>query len=251
MDTEWRYLEDGEILGPLSTAEIRRRLAMADHQPHFVWKEGMADWVDARELPQFSAAPLVENSSYATNRTPVANSPAQQREHKSLGQRARHELIAYLAVSGYLLVWFSAVMFYKSTILGSVGIAFAPFGLAAVKALILGKFILVLEALKLGERRKGGQVLALEIIREALLFTLVLILLSIVEELVVGHFHGREARAVLMEMGGGTIPQALATSILMFLVLLPYLAFRRLAMMHGALPELLFKRRDFSRDAQA
>lgn len=249
MDTEWRYLENGEVLGPLSTAEIRSRLAMADHQPHFVWKEGMADWVDARELPHFSAAPLVVNSLHATNQSPLAQSAAQQQEHKSLAKRARHELIAYLAVSAYLLVWFSAVMFYKSTILGSVGIAFAPFGLAAVKALILGKFILVLEALKIGERSKGGQVLALAIIRKALLFTLVLILLSIIEELIVGHLHGREARAVLKEMGGGTIPQALATSILMFLVLLPYLAFRRLATMHGELPELLFKRRNFDSDA--
>jgi hypothetical protein len=42
-------------------------------------------------------------------------------------------------------------MFYKATILGSVGIQFAPFGLAAVKALILGKFILVMEDLKIGE----------------------------------------------------------------------------------------------------
>jgi hypothetical protein len=158
-------------------------------------------------------------------------------------------MIAYLAVSGYLLIWFSAVMFYKATILGSVGIQFAPFGLAAVKALILGKFILVLEALRLGERRKGSRVLALDILREALLFTLVLIVLSIVEELIVGHFHGREARATIAEMGGGTIPQAIATSILMFLVLLPYLAFRRLALMHGALPELLFKRREFNSDS--
>ncbi len=250
MDSEWRYLEDGEILGPLSTAEIRRRLATAEHQPHFVWQEGMADWVDARDLPQFSAASLVENSADALKVAPLAQRQAQQREHKSLGQRARHELIAYLAVSGYLLIWFSAVMFYKSTVLGSVGIQFAPFGLAAVKALILGKFILVLEALKIGDRKKGGQVLAIEIIREALLFTLVLILLSVLEELIVGHFHGREARAVLSEMGGGTIPQAVATSILMFLVLLPYLAFRRLAMMHGELPELLFKRQNFDSESR-
>jgi hypothetical protein len=249
MDYEWRYLEDGEVLGPLSTADIRRRLATADDQPHFVWKEGMVDWIDARELPQFSAPSPADDPAHAARRAPIAENRERRMEHKSLGQRARHELIAYLAVSGYLLIWFSAVMFYKSTILGSVGIHFAPFGLAAVKALILGKFILVLEALRLGERGKGSRVLALDILREALLFTLVLIVLSIVEELIVGHFHGREAREAIAEIGGGTIPQAIATSILMFLVLLPYLAFRRLALMHGALPELLFKRREFNSDS--
>jgi hypothetical protein len=40
-------------------------------------------------------------------------------------------------------------------------------------------------------------------------------------------------REVLGEIGGGTIPQAIATGVLMFLVLLPYLAFRRLALTFG------------------
>src|SRR5262249_26336497 len=102
--------------------------------------------------------------------------------HPTLAQRARHEVIAYLAVSGYLLIWFSAVVFYKATILGSVGIQFAPFGLAAVKALILGKFILVMEDLKIGEGKESGGILAVEILKKALLFTLLLFVLSIVEE---------------------------------------------------------------------
>jgi len=163
--------------------------------------------------------------------------------HATLAQRARHEVIAYLAISGYLLVWFSAVMFYKATILGSIGIEFAPFGLAAVKALILGKFILVMEDLKIGEGKESGGILAVEILKKALLFTLLLFVLSIVEEVVVGHFHGRGVREVLGEIGGGTMPQAIATGVLMFLVLLPYLAFRRLAFTFGELPELLFTRR--------
>jgi hypothetical protein len=110
--------------------------------------------------------------------------------HPTLAQRARHEVIAYLAISGYLLVC-SAVMFYKATILGSVGIEFAPFGLAAVKALILGKFILLMEDLKIREGREGGDILAVEIFKKALLFTLLLFVLSIVEEVVISHFHGR------------------------------------------------------------
>ena len=52
-------------------------------------------------------------------------------------------------------------------------------------------YILVMEDLKIGEGKEGGDILAVEILKKALLFTLLLFVLSIVEEVVVGHFHGR------------------------------------------------------------
>ena len=229
MAADWFYAEDGKGVGPISTEEVIGRIRKAKDEPHLVWAAGMSEWTEARRVPQFSA-------EFEAGESP--------RPHlATLAQRARHELIAYLAISGYLFVWFSALMFYKATILRSVGVEFAPFGLAAVKALILGKFILMLEALKLGERKGSGGVLAVEILKKALLFTILLFVLTIIEEVVVGHFHGRPAKEVLGEIAGGTIPQALATGVLMFLVLLPYLAFRRLASAFGELPELLFTRR--------
>lgn len=244
MASDWYYTEDENCVGPVPAEEIIARIKKAKDEPHFVWRAGMSGWTEARKLPQFSAAFQTQEPSRAHPETADGEAwrPAKG-EHTSLAQRARHELIAYLAISGYLLVWFSAVMYYKSTILGSVGIEFAPFGLAAVKALILGKFIMLLEALKIGEGKGSGGVLAVAILKKALLFTILLVVLSIVEEVVVGHFHGREPREVLSEIGGGTISQVIAASVLMFLVLVPYLGFRRLALTFGELPELLFARR--------
>jgi uncharacterized protein DUF4339 len=246
MAAEWYYAEDGRAIGPVSAQEIVDRIIKAQHQPLFVWTVGMSEWTDARALQQFSAG-FQTDAAERPGRAGGNVRRSTTSEHSSLKQRARHELIAYLGVSGYLLVWFSAVLFYKATILGKLGIEFAPFGLAAVKALILGKFILVLEALRIGERRQGDGILAIEIVKEALLFTLLLIALSILEEVIVGYFHGREASQILAGLGGGTIPQAVAMSALMFLVLLPYLAFRRLALTLGELPELLFARRSFEK----
>jgi hypothetical protein len=243
MEPQWYFAEDGNTAGPISTEEMALRIGKAKDRSHYVWTEGMSEWTDARLLQQFSGVfQGAEPAQRLSAKSSVDAGRPSSEGHGTLAQRARHELIAYLAVSGYLLVWFSAVLFYKATILGSIGVQFAPFGIAAVKALILGKFILVLEALKVGEKREGG-ILILEILKSALLFTILLFVLSVIEEVVVGHIHGREARDVLAEMGGGTIPQAIATGVLMFLVLLPYLAFRRLALTYGELPELLFARR--------
>jgi hypothetical protein len=241
MTDQWYCAENGKSVGPLSTQEVADRLGRADGKPYLVWSPGMAEWVDARSLPQF--APRA--ASAAPSSEPAKKRPGEAKP-QTLASRARHELIAYIAVSGYLMVWFSAVMFYKATILRSVGIEFAPLGIAAVKALILGKFILVLEAVKLGER-KEGDILLVQIVKKALLFTVALVILTIIEELIVGHFHGKGAREVLSEIGGGTPAQAVAASLLMFLVLLPYLAFRRIAQETGDLPELLFARRSFTR----
>lgn len=232
MADEWFYAEDGEVVGPISAEAVASRIDAAREEPHFVWVEGLPDWVDGRTLPQF--APRSEPS-------PVAPAP------RKLIQRARSEFFSYLAVSAYLMVWFSAVMFYKSTILRSVGIEFAPLGAAVVKALILGKFILGLEVLGLGERRGKKAVLIVQIAVRALIFTVALVLMTIVEELVVGRLHGHSVPETLGEIAGGSLPQLFASALLLYLVLLPYLAFRRIAQEVGELPELLFTRRGVER----
>jgi hypothetical protein len=243
MANEWFYAENGESFGPLSGDQMLERIGQCGDEPLYVWREGMAGWTDAREAPEFGPRLAAKNARPAMFLQAARQAIAKGRQNlaqRELAQRARHELIAYLAVSGYLLVWFSAVLFYKSTVLRSVGIEFAPFALAAVKALILGKFILVLEAFKIGENGRRSSLLIVDILKTALLFTLALFVLSILEDIVVGHFHGRNAAEVLHEVGGGSALQALALAFLMFLVLLPYLAFRRLALVFGDLPELLF-----------
>ncbi len=253
MAEEWFYLDGGKSLGPISTEELLRRIAGLRGEPCLVWAPGMPDWVDARSIPQLSPrrAPQPSAPRPAPAAAPAARAaPASSFLSRITGlrhtlfQRARHEIVAYFAIAAYLMVWFSALMFYKATILRSVGVEFTPFGIAAVKALILAKFILALEAVKLGDRKQGASILIVQIVKKALLFTLALVVMSIAEEVIVGHFHGRSATEVLNEIGGGTLAQVIATAILMFLVLLPYLAFRRLAFEVGELPELLFTRRE-------
>lgn len=264
MADEWFYVENGKSLGPVSIEELRRMMAVVKDEPRLVWSAGMPEWVDARLLPQFAPRPApvkvarpdlklsaptprpAQASLSSTSVVPIKTAPGLVArvadKAKSLAHRARHELVAYAAIATYLMIWFLALMFYKATILRSVGVEFAPIGFAVVKALILAKFMLVLEAVKLGERRDSGSIMIVQIFKKALVFTLALIVMSVIEEIIVGHFHGRDAREVLKEMAGGSLAQVLASATLMFLVLLPYMAFRRVALAVGDLPELLFKK---------
>lgn len=78
------------------------------------------------------------------------------------------------------------------------------------------------------------------------LYLLLLIVLSIVEEAIVGLSNGRTIAAMLAEVGGAKLPELLATSVVMLLILIPYLASREFAVAlgEGQLWDLLLEYRD-------
>jgi hypothetical protein len=229
MNTEWYYVEDDETVGPTNLEDIARRIKHAGHS-RLVWKEGMAEWTDARAVPELSQ--LLRSArpqpSAATSE-PAYPAEASAPKKDTLSRRLEHELTEYLTISAYLYVCFGSLIFYKATILHSDGIEFAAFGIAIVKALVSGKFILLLHALRIGERIGGVGVLIVDILKNSVLFAIFLIALTVIEEMIVGYFHGRTSAEVLSEMAGGTLPQAFAVSMLMLLTLIPYFAFRGVA----------------------
>jgi hypothetical protein len=223
MGTKWYYAENGEKRGPATSGEIVKLIEQDDAQPALIWAEGLQ---------------LAVPSAEAEAKKPPESKRA------TLARRARNELIEYAAIASYLAVCFGALLFYKATILESEGVETTRVALAIVKALILGKFVLLLESLKVGHGKIGASVLILDILKKALLFTVLLLVLSAVEEVIVGYFHGENAHNALKTMGGGTVPQLVATTLLMFLILIPYFAYREIAAKLGeeAVSKLLFAR---------
>jgi hypothetical protein len=226
MKAEWYYVEDNETVGPTTLEDIVRRIRHAG-KSRLIWTEGMVEWTDAKAVPALSQLfrgvtppPSATTSDRAELTEPLGPKQA------SLTQRLRRELIEYLIISAYLYICFSSLIFFKATALHSDGIEFTSFGIAIVKALVLGKFILVLHALKMEELGGGAGVLLIDILKKSLLFATFLIALTVVEEMIIGYFHGRTSQEVLNEMAGGTLPQAFAVSILMLLILIPYFTFR-------------------------
>jgi hypothetical protein len=245
MEANWYYSENGNALGPMSAKEIASRIRQAKNEQHFVWIEGMAEWTDASTVPEFSAALQAGGTALASDAEAGAGMKgASAAEKATLAQRARRELYEFLVVSSYLFVCFGALIFYKASILHGEGIEFTVFGLAIVKALILGKFLLLLEALKIGEDKKHARSALANILTKSLLFSLLLFAMTVVEELIVGHFHGKASREVLTEIAGGTWQQAVAVAILLFLILIPFFGYQEIAarLGKGKLSKLLTER---------
>jgi hypothetical protein len=150
----------------------------------------------------------------------------------SIGERAVSELKEFLVVAAYLFVCFSALAYLKYAILQAQDVTFAPFGFAAAKALICAKFVSIGHALHLGERHKTRALIWPTLYR-SLVFLVLLLVLNIAEEVAVGLIHHRAVMESISEFGGGTIQQLIATSFIVFLVLVPFFAFRSLGEVVG------------------
>ena len=147
----------------------------------------------------------------------------------TLKQQAREELRSYALIAGYLYVCFAAIMLYKSALLREAGVGFLPHGIAAVKALILGKFILLGEAAGVGKRTRNASTLLHTIAIKSLLFFVLLLVLSVTEEFLVGMLHGHSLAQTLAEYQRHSILEMLATSLLVLLTLVPLIAVRELS----------------------
>jgi hypothetical protein len=162
----------------------------------------------------------------------------------SFRERAGEELMEFIVLTAYLYVCFMAVLYFKAAVLQAQGIAFTPFGLAIVKAAICAKFILTGRIFHLGERFKKLP-LIVPTLHRSLVFLLLLAVLTYIEEILAGAIHGRTFLDSISEVAGGTLSQIVATALIMFLILVPYFAFRALGEIIGdkILVRLFFERR--------
>jgi hypothetical protein len=156
-------------------------------------------------------------------------------------KKVGHEVKEYAVISLYLYICFGAILLFKVAVLQARGIDYAPYGFAAIKALILAKFILIGHAAKMGERYREKP-LIYPILHKSIAFLVLVIVLSVIEEVVAGVLHGRSVAASLSEIADGTWLEIVATALLLWLILVPYFAFRqigeRLGM--GRLSRMLF-----------
>jgi hypothetical protein len=134
-------------------------------------------------------------------------------------------------------------LLYETAVLRAEKIQFLPIGTAVVKALILGKFILIGKAVKVGERIESGRVVY-RIFWKSLAMYLFLLVLTAVEELIVGFVHEQAFSETIGEFTERSWLQNLAPSAVMLLVLIPMISFEEIDCVfgNGSLKRMLFKR---------
>ncbi len=160
-------------------------------------------------------------------------------------RRAVNELKELAIVFVYLYITLGAVILMKTAVLHDQGISFAPWGIAAVKAVLLAKFILIGRAMKLGEGY-ATRPLIWPTLYKAFAFLVLLVVLTVIEEVVVGLFRHQSVAATLGELTGARRDEFLAGILIVLLVLIPYFAFHVLdeALGEGTLTRMFFVERE-------
>lgn len=143
----------------------------------------------------------------------------------------------------YLWILFALFALHKSILLPDTGIIHGQ-GFAALNAFVLAKVMLVGDNLHVGENF-DARPLVYPVLFKSALFAIILVCFDLIEEIVVGSWHGKSIAESIWSIGGGTLEGILSIGIIMFVVLIPYFAFREMAKVVGEreMRELLFVRR--------
>lgn len=163
---------------------------------------------------------------------------------RAVSRKSRRRTREFIVLTAYLYICFAAVIYFKAAVLQAHDVAYAHAGLAIVKAAICAKFMLMGRVFHMGERFKNLP-LIVPTLQRSFIFLLLLAVVTFIEEIVVGRIHGRTVLASISGTAGGTFQQMVATIFIIFLILIPYFAFRSLGDIVGDKTpvQLFFERR--------
>jgi RND family efflux transporter MFP subunit len=140
----------------------------------------------------------------------------------------------------YFWVLLSLFSFHKALLLNEESLIYQQ-GFALINALALAKVVLIGEFFHLGDNLKNRP-LIYPIVSKSAIFAVLLICFHIIEETLVGVLHGKTISQSIPDIGGGKLQGILMVGIIMFVVLMPFFAFRELDRVIGTeeLHTLLF-----------
>jgi hypothetical protein len=140
----------------------------------------------------------------------------------------------------YLWALLGLFSIHKSIILHEHNLIYHQ-GFAFINALVLAKIMIIAEMFHVGDNLKNKP-LIYPIIFKCAVFSLILIIFIILEEILKAMWHGK---VVSIALGGGSLKGILGVGIIMFVVLMPFFALKEISrdMGDGRLYELFFIRR--------
>ena len=139
---------------------------------------------------------------------------------QAAGHVLKHELTVWFWISLYLFVLFATILLYGWAKSGGEGRAWTEISLAAVQAIVLGKFVLFGKIFGLGAL-PTEEPLVRRVLRRTLGVLVVVVGFVALEEMVVSMFHGGTAMQGLQELLSRGVAELGITMVLMFLLLMP------------------------------
>ncbi|MGE5208069.1 MAG: hypothetical protein ACM3KL_01935 [Alphaproteobacteria bacterium] len=168
--------------------------------------------------------------------------------HRTLKQKAYHELKEFFGIALYLWVILALFDLYRSLLLEEEHISVAAHQwFAVINALALGKVFLIAKAMHLGEWIEDWPLIYPTLLKSAL-FTIVLACFKILEDAGLGMYRGKSFQQSIADLGGGTLSGILCVSLILFVTLIPFFVTTELqeVLGEGKLTQLFFRARGAS-----
>ena len=139
---------------------------------------------------------------------------------------------------------FGVLALHEEVVAAKNHITYHFYGFAAINAIILGKVMLVAEDLHFGNRFFRNSPLVYPIMFKSVVFTLLLFVFDVVEELLVGVFKGKTIVESFPDIGGGSARGIFFMIVIITVLLIPFFAYREICQVIGKreLHSLLFTR---------
>jgi len=235
----WYALRPEVRSHPLCLADLKLLAAQQQlRHDDFIWHPAWETWRFAHELPG-----LFENPAQAASTASVAQAHSttvgdERTTKQKLKERARHELRSYVVITVYIWVILSLLRLHETLLADSYHVGVQAHGLAIVNALILGKVVLIAEALRVGDWT-AQRAPAFAILIKSVFFALAIVLFHATEHLVSELWHGAALNADLLVVDAANARRALIMAAIMTIALMPYFLIKEIERRTGETDLLL------------
>lgn len=195
----------------------RQKLLSTD----YIWHPAWDSWRLAGDVPG-----LVSPVSSPTDAR--ASAPLQ----KSIKERARREFQSYLVISLYIWAIVTVLRLHQDLLAEAYHFTLQSQGRAIVLALILGKVVLIAEALKLGDSL-SSRFPALSVAIQSMLFSIAIVAFHAGEEAVAALWDGRNLISVVHEISLDTMKETGLQALIMTIALVPYFLIKEIEKQTG------------------
>jgi hypothetical protein len=151
---------------------------------------------------------------------------------KSWKQKLFHEFVEYWINFAFLAFFFIAFAWYRRLMLASYDIAYTEFWAPLVEAGILAKVIMIGDAMRVG-RRFGDRPRAIPTIYRTLMFSVLVVIFSLLEHIVKALFHGKKVSDGIAEFTSQGWQGMLAWYVLIIVAFLPFFTVKEIESAFG------------------
>ncbi len=164
---------------------------------------------------------------------------------EGMKEKFLHEVTEYLINVCYLALVFAAFTQYQRFLLAAHDIDYTNYGVAVIKALVLGKVIMIGSMFRLGQGLEDKP-LVYPTLYKTVIFILFVGAFKFIEHLIEVLWHGEAFTIELFILSKQGLDELLANSLVVFVAFLPFFALKELGRVFGTdkIWNVFFRNRD-------